>query len=78
VEQPRCHRIAEQEAECGAGGRAALSVRAFDERGWMLEAAIVNGKELEACIERLFETPQVAYLHAHFAKPGCYAARIER
>jgi hypothetical protein len=22
--------------------------------------------------------PHVAYLHAHYAKPGCYAARIDR
>jgi hypothetical protein len=29
-------------------------------------------------IERMLADPGVAYLHAHYAKPGCYAARIDR
>jgi hypothetical protein len=39
---------------------------------------LVEGRELEAAIERRFADPRVAYLHVHFAAPGCYAARIER
>lgn len=27
---------------------------------------------------RFFSNPAVAYLHAHYAKRGCYAARIVR
>jgi hypothetical protein len=29
-------------------------------------------------IGRLFETPDAAYLHAHNAAHGCFAARIDR
>ncbi len=35
-------------------------------------------REVEAAIERMLRAPDVAYLHAHFAKPGCFAARIDR
>jgi hypothetical protein len=33
---------------------------------------------MAALIARLFADPRVAYIHAHNAKRGCYAARIER
>jgi hypothetical protein len=38
----------------------------------------VEGAEVEGLIEKLLANPEVAYLQAHFAKRGCYAARIER
>ncbi len=55
-----------------------ISLRAFDGEGMLVDADIVEGRELETLIERLFANPCVAYQHAHFAKPGCYAALIER
>jgi hypothetical protein len=55
-----------------------LSLRAFDADGMLANADVVDGRDLEGAIGRLFEDERVAYLHAHFAKPGCYAARIER
>jgi hypothetical protein len=55
-----------------------LSLRAFDAHGMLVDADVVDGRDLEAAIARLFEDERAAYLHAHFAKPGCYAARIER
>ena len=58
--------------------RRLLSVRAFDDAGMMLDADITEGTELEALIERLLANDAAAYLHVHFAKRGCYAARIER
>ena len=58
--------------------RRLLSVRAFDDAGMMLDADITEGTELEALIERFFANDAAAYLHVHFAKRGCYAARIER
>jgi len=58
--------------------RPFISLRAFDEGGMMLDAAIAPGAELEPVIERLLDVPGVAYLHAHNAGRGCYAARIER
>ncbi len=55
-----------------------LSVRAFDAAGMMRDADLTAGDELETLIERLFADPAVHYLQVHFAKRGCYAARIER
>jgi len=55
-----------------------LSLRAFDEDGMMIDADLADGREVEVTIERMLGTPGVAYLHAHFAKPGCFAARIDR
>ena len=55
-----------------------ISLRAFDDAGMMLDADIVDGKDLEELIEKLLSVPGVSYLHAHFARRGCYAARIER
>jgi hypothetical protein len=55
-----------------------LSVRAFGEEGMLLEAEVVPGIELGAVIERMFARQEVEFLHAHNAKPGCFAARIDR
>lgn len=58
--------------------RRLLAIRAYDAQGMLLDADVTEGRELESCVNRFLENAQVAYLHAHFAKPGCYAARIER
>ena len=58
--------------------RRLLSVRAFDDRGMLVAADVVDGRELEGAIAKLFDDEDAAYLHVHFAKPGCYAARVER
>ena len=55
-----------------------LSLRAFDMQGMLLDADVVEGGEVERLIERLFADAGVAYIHIHFAKPGCYAALVER
>ena len=55
-----------------------LSVRAYDSNSLMLDADVVDGKALEPAIERLFSDPRIAYLHVHFARPGCYACRVDR
>jgi hypothetical protein len=55
-----------------------LAVRAFDRNGMMLGFLLSEGSELEAAIRRLFANPEAAYLHVHFAAPGCYAAQVER
>jgi Protein of unknown function (DUF1203) len=55
-----------------------LSVRGFDVEGMMTGAEVVEGTEVEAVIGRLFRDDRAAYLHVHYARPGCYAARIER
>lgn len=58
--------------------RRAISLRAFSPQGDMLDADLVDGNELPALIERFFADPDVAYLHAHYAQRGCYAALVTR
>jgi hypothetical protein len=58
--------------------RRPISLRAFDRAGAMIDADLVDGAQIEPLIERLFADPEAAYLHAHYAKRGCYAARIDR
>jgi hypothetical protein len=58
--------------------RRTLSLRAFDAEGWMLDADLVEGREAEGLIYKFFSNPQVAYIHAHNARRGCFAARIDR
>jgi hypothetical protein len=58
--------------------RRLLSVRAFDGKGMMVGADVVDGRELEGVIDRLFADQRADYLHVHYAKPGCYAARVDR
>jgi len=58
--------------------RKAISLRAFDAAGMMVDAEVVPGMEVEACVRGLLANPTVAYLHAHNAARGCFAARIDR
>ncbi|HEY1252172.1 MAG TPA: DUF1203 domain-containing protein [Thermoanaerobaculia bacterium] len=58
--------------------RRLLSLRAFDRDDLMLDADVVDGAEADRLIERLFANPETAYIHAHYAKRGCFAARIDR
>ena len=83
-----CHAIIVREGAEAAGEVAdvvpevlqsrTISLRAFSATGEMLDADLVDGRDLAPLIERLFETTDAAYLHAHFAKRGCFAARIDR
>ena len=58
--------------------RRLLSLRGFSADGSMVDADVVGGRQAEPVIKRLFGDPAVAYIHAHSAKPCCYAARIDR
>ncbi len=55
-----------------------LSLRAFDAAGIMVDADLVEGRAIEALAERMMTDVRVATIHAHFARRGCYAARIDR
>jgi uncharacterized protein DUF1203 len=55
-----------------------LSLRAFDAAGMMQGADVVQGHEARPVIETMLSDPSIAYIHVHNAKPGCYAARIDR
>lgn len=55
-----------------------ISLRAFTATGEMLHADLAAGGELEPLVETFLADPDVAYLHAHYAKRDCSAALITR
>ena len=58
--------------------KRSLALRGYDVCGMLRTAELIEGSDAETGIKALFADPKVAYIHAHFAKPGCYAALIER
>jgi hypothetical protein len=55
-----------------------LSLRAFNDAGMIVGGELIDGTELGAGIDTLLRNPAAAYLHIHYAKFGCYAARADR
>ena len=55
-----------------------LSLRAFDATGMMRDAEVVEGADAATVVRRMLRDPAIAYVHAHYAKRGCFAATIER
>jgi len=55
-----------------------ISVRAFDHRHFLVNADVVEGAELGESISGMLRNPDASYLHLHYAKPGCFAARVTR
>ena len=58
--------------------RRLISLRAFDASDEMVDAEVGEGRALDLLIGRMLADPSVLYLHAHYAKRGCYAGRTER
>jgi hypothetical protein len=54
-----------------------FSVRAYDADAMMLDADVVDGDQL-ADTARTLLGGGAAFVHAHFAGPGCFAFRIDR
>lgn len=55
-----------------------LSVRAYDKTSRMIDADVTEGAQLHDLIDRLLTNPAIDYLHIHYARRGCYAARVDR
>ena len=55
-----------------------LGLRAFDAAGMLRNAALALPGEADARIRDLFAAPEIAYIHAHNAAHGCFAARVDR
>lgn len=58
--------------------RPFISLRAYDDGDMLVASEVSPGADLAAAIGRLLARPDAAYLHAHNAGHGCYAARIDR
>ncbi|WP_323038434.1 DUF1203 domain-containing protein [Gemmobacter sp.] len=58
--------------------RRIVALRGFDDRGFILDADLAEGDAIQPLILRLFDNPDIAWIHAHYAKRGCYSGLIER
>lgn len=59
------------------GGRP-LGLRGFDADGMLRDARLALPGDAAPQIGGLFANPDIAYIHAHNAAHGCFAARIDR
>ena len=55
-----------------------MSMRAYDERDFIVDAEVCAGVDVAATIRHMFEDAQVRYIHLHNAKRGCFSCRVER
>lgn len=55
-----------------------IAVRAFDARHMMIDAEVGEGSRVAAMFENFLANPKASHLQAHYARRGCYAARVER
>lgn len=55
-----------------------LSLRAYNEKHFLIKSEICEGQSVEKLIEIFFADPQISYIQIHNAKQGCYACLAER
>jgi hypothetical protein len=58
--------------------RRLLSVRAYDGTHMLTGTEVIDGSRLEETVDALFVDGRAEYIHVHNARPGCFAARIDR
>ena len=55
-----------------------IALRAFDAEGMLRGAALALAGDADAQIRTLFARDEIAYIHAHNAAHGCFAAKVVR
>lgn len=55
-----------------------MSVRAYDAADKIVDASVCEGAALAPQIDALFSCDNIAYLHLHNAKQGCFSCMVER
>ncbi|MEM8725544.1 MAG: DUF1203 domain-containing protein [Pseudomonadota bacterium] len=55
-----------------------IALRCYDAQGSLHRAALSLSDDVDALLRTLLDDPSVAYIDAHNAMHGCFAARIER
>lgn len=55
-----------------------LGLRGFDRAGNLRDARLAVPGQADEKIRELFANPGIAYIHAHNAAHGCFAARVDR
>lgn len=55
-----------------------LSVRAFDREAMMIDAAVIDGHDLDEQLRRFFDDEATSDIHVHNATRGCWATSVTR
>jgi hypothetical protein len=55
-----------------------ISVRAYDSAHLMTDALVCDGGDVGAAIQTMFAREEVAYIHLHNAKRGCFSCAVVR
>ena len=55
-----------------------LSVRCFDEQAMLTDAYLIDGSQVESVIAKALDAPHIVHADVHFAKMGCFGARVTR
>ena len=55
-----------------------MSLRAYDATHMMIDATVCEGPATAGQLERLFDNADVAYVHLHNAKRGCFSCLASR
>ena len=55
-----------------------IALRGFDASGRLKGASLAAPGTADAAIRSLFDDDAIAYIHAHNAAHGCFAARVDR
>ena len=55
-----------------------ISIRAYDAAHFIIEAEVRDGSLVASEIERQFSNAEVAYIHLHNAKRGCFSCLVNR
>lgn len=55
-----------------------IALRCYDSGGSMISAALSLNDDVDAQLRQLLQDCRIAYIDAHNAMHGCFAARIER
>jgi hypothetical protein len=58
--------------------RRLISVRAYDKADLIVDADVCAGGDAAGVIARFFSSPDVAYIHLHNARRGCFSCAAER
>lgn len=59
-------------------GTRPISIRAYGTNQMMVRADVSAGPAVGPRFTEFFEDPEVSYIHAHFARQGCFACLVER
>jgi hypothetical protein len=55
-----------------------MSVRAYDAAHMIVAADVCDGNDVASALAQMFSNEQIAYVHLHNAKRGCFSCLVNR